>query len=164
MQYSLPVAPSPNLPNDQAIALYPSLCFFEASAVSIGRGSDFPFQVIGHNKVRLGNFTFTPESRPYAAPTPKLEGQLLFAKDLRKRNIKGFDLRLFFDTFKRFEAADETFFTASDFMDKLAGTDKLRLAMLAGHSLETIQASWQADIEAYKKQRMPYLLYPDSGE
>lgn len=159
--YSLPVPPSPNLPNDQAIGLYPSLCFFEATAVSIGRGTDFPFQVIGHNTIRLGAFSFTPESRPYAAQNPKLKDQVLFGQDLRESHIRGFYLQLFFDTFTQFQAANKEFFTASDFMDKLAGTDKLRLSMLAGESLEEIKASWQADLLQYKKQRTPYLLYPE---
>jgi len=161
MAYSLPVPPSPNLPNEQAIQLYPSLCFFEASAVSIGRGTDFPFQVIGHNRVKLGNFTFTPESRPNAAPKPKLQDQLLYGKDLRSSAIQGLDLRLFIDAYRQFKAANEPFFTASAFMDKLAGTDKLRLAIINGDSEAEIRQSWQADLSDYKRLRAKYLIYPD---
>jgi uncharacterized protein YbbC (DUF1343 family) len=163
MQYSLPVAPSPNLPNNQSIALYPSLCFFEATAVSIGRGTDFPFQVIGHDKVKLGSFSFTPESRPNAAPYPKLQDITLFGEDLRAAEITGLDLRLFYQTFQQFEKSNIEFFTASDFMDKLAGTDKLRKAMLAGEPLENIRASWQAGLAQYIVKRKPYLLYPEKG-
>ena len=161
MQYSLPVAPSPNLPNDKAIALYPSLCFFEATAVSVGRGTDFPFQAIGHDTIKIGSFSFKPEPRPNAAPYPKLKGSILYAQDLRKTNIRGLDLQLFYDIFKQFQSNNVEFFTASEFMDKLAGTDKLRIAMLAGEPLENIRLSWQAGLLQHKQQRKPYLLYPE---
>ena len=160
-RYSLPVAPSPNLPNDQAIQLYPSLCFFEATAVSIGRGTDFPFQVIGHNQIVLGDFTFTPESRPYAAPTPKLQDQKLLGKDLRTSNIKGLNLALFIATYQKFKQADLAFFTSNSMMDKLAGTDKLRIAIEQGIPLETIKQSWQPGLLEFKQKRTPYLLYPE---
>lgn len=158
--YNLPVPPSPNLPNYQAVRLYPSLCFFEASAVSIGRGTDFPFQVIGHNKVRLGDFTFTPASKPFAAPKPKLLNLALFGLNLQHSVIQGLDLRLLMDYHKAFKAQNIPFFTAPDFMDKLAGTDTLRKAIENGESLEDIRLSWQYDLALYKKMRLPYLLYP----
>ncbi|MFC0446078.1 exo-beta-N-acetylmuramidase NamZ domain-containing protein [Pseudidiomarina halophila] len=158
--YVLPVAPSPNLPNAQAIQLYPSLCLFEATAVSIGRGTDFPFQVMGHDEVHLGEFKFSPRSMPNSAPSPKLEGQTVYGKDLRESDLHGLDLGLFIAAYQKFDAAGVTFFTAPDFMDKLSGTDTLRKAIIAGQSEAEIRDSWQADLAAFKKRRQPYLLYP----
>lgn len=161
--YQLPVAPSPNLPNAQAIQLYPSLCLFEATAVSVGRGTDFPFQVIGHHKVNLGEFKFSPRSMPNSAPNPKLEGEQLYGRDLRTSGIKGFDLAPLLSAYQAFVAAGkaDAFFTAADFMDKLSGTDTLRKAIIAGQSEAEIRASWQAGLQQFKQQRQPYLLYPD---
>lgn len=161
--YSLPISPSPNLPNDIAIELYPSLCFFEATAVSVGRGTDHPFQQIGHHQVKLGAHIFRPEPRQYAAPTPKLEGKKVYGLDMRDSGIKGLSLAPLLYAYEIFKEAgldDATFFTASDFMDKLAGTDQLRLAIQAGKSEEVIRQSWQQGLANYKKQRKPYLLYP----
>lgn len=166
MHYSLPVAPSPNLPNATAIALYPSLCFFEASAVSVGRGTDYPFQQIGHNKVKLGTHIFTPESRPYTAPHPKLEGQTLYGIDMRSSALKGLSLAPLLNAYQQFiesNDADLVFFTAPDFMDKLAGTDELRLAIQAGKSEREIRQSWQQGLNDYKRMRTPYLIYPTSN-
>ncbi|MDT0595360.1 exo-beta-N-acetylmuramidase NamZ family protein [Glaciecola petra] len=163
MPYELPIAPSPNLPNAQAIQLYPSLCFFEATALSVGRGTDFPFQVIGHNVIKLGDFTFTPVSKPNAAPKPKLQDTRLFGQDLRSAKIGGLDLRLLVDSYKGFSGSGETFFTHPEFMDKLAGTDQLRLAIEAGKTVDEIKANWQADLDAYKQMRQQYLLYPQLG-
>lgn len=163
MAYDLPVAPSPNLPNAQAIQLYPSLCLFEPTVVSIGRGTEFPFQVMGHDDVTLGEFKFSPRSMPNSAPNPKLEGQNLQGRDLRTSDIKGFDLGPLLQAYAAFKAAGKAdiFFTAPDFMDKLSGTDKLRKAIVAGQSEAEIKASWQADLKRFKQQRQPYLLYPD---
>jgi uncharacterized protein YbbC (DUF1343 family) len=157
--YVLPVAPSPNLPNQQAINLYPSLCLFEATPVSVGRGTDFPFQVLGHNNTFVGDFSFTPKPIKGVSKNPKLNGVLLTGQNLTKADIKGFDLSLFFNWYQVFEQNKVEFFQRPDFMDKLAGTDKLRKAMLAGQSLATIKQSWQADLTAFKQQRKPYLLY-----
>ncbi|WP_411359857.1 exo-beta-N-acetylmuramidase NamZ family protein [Pseudidiomarina salilacus] len=158
--YTLPVAPSPNLPNAQAIQLYPSLCLFEATAVSIGRGTEFPFQVMGHDEVPLGEFRFTPRSLPQSAPTPKLQDQQLSGIDLRDSDLRGFDLSLLLEAHQAFKEAGVTFFTAPDFMDKLSGTDKLRKAIEAGHSEAEIRASWQTALTQFKQRRAPYLLYP----
>ena len=161
MHYDLPVAPSPNLPDSQSIQLYPSLCFYEATPVSIGRGTDFPFQVIGHDQVALGEFQFSPESRPGAALHPKLEGKQLLGTDLRTSSIEGLDLALFIDSFAKFKQHNLVFFERADFMDKLAGTDQLRLAIERGQSLTDIQHSWQQDLQTFRTRRLPYLLYPD---
>lgn len=163
MTYDLPVAPSPNLPNAQAIQLYPSLCLFEPTVVSIGRGTDFPFQVMGHHEVALGDFKFSPRSMPESAPHPKLEGLEAQGRDLRNSTIKGFDLAPLLEAYQAFKAAGKAddFITSASFMDKLSGTDKLRKAMIAGQSEAEIRASWQADLQRFRLQRQPYLLYPD---
>jgi len=157
--YSLPVPPSPNLPNDRAIQLYAALCFFEATPISIGRGTDFPFQVIGHDKVFTGDFNFTPVKKPYAAPYPKFENIMATGVDLRQSNIHGLDLTLFYSWYSTFKQQKTKFFERENFMDKLAGTDKLRLAMEAGLPLKQIVHSWQPDLDRFEKQRSPYLLY-----
>lgn len=159
MPYSLPVKPSPNLPNDQSIALYPSLCFFEATPITIGRGTDFPFQVIGYSPVALGEFSFKPRAIKGASMNPKFKDIEVQGQDLRKATIEGLDLGLFIDAYHKLSAADETFFERAGFMDKLAGTDKLRLAIEAGKTEAQIKQSWQLDLEAFKQQRKKYLLY-----
>jgi uncharacterized protein YbbC (DUF1343 family) len=161
MHYDLPVAPSPNLPNSQSVRLYPSLCFFEATPISVGRGTDFPFQVVGHNTVSLGDFSFSPESRPGAALHPKLEGQALAGVDLRHSSQQGLDLQLFVKVYQQFTESGVNFFERPDFMDKLAGSNQLRLAIEQGQSAQQIKQSWQPGIQAFKELRKPYLLYPE---
>jgi uncharacterized protein YbbC (DUF1343 family) len=161
MAYSLPIKPSPNLPNDVAINLYPSLGFFEATPVSIGRGTDFPFQVIGHNKITVGDFDFMPVSTPGAASTPKLMNQSLVGQDLRHSHVKGIDLSFIIKWHQAFKAKNTTFFTRASFMDKLSGSDKLRKAIVAGKTEQEIKQSWQQDLLKFKRLRKPYLLYTD---
>ena len=157
--YSLPVKPSPNLPNDQSIALYPSLCFFEATPVSIGRGTDFAFQVIGYSPVALGDFSFTPRSIKGAAANPKFKNTPVKGLDLRTTNTRGLDLSYLITAYNKLSKNNITFFERADFMDKLAVTNKLRLAIEAGQSERQIKQSWQQGLAAFKKQRAPYLLY-----
>ena len=159
MPYSLPVKPSPNLPNDIAIRLYPSLGFFEATPVSIGRGTDFPFQVIGHNKISLDKFSFKPVSKPGSATNPKLMNEHLLGQDLRSSQISGLHLAFIIEWHKAFKEKNITFFTHPGFMDKLSGTDKLRKAIVSGKSAQEIKATWQQGLADFKKQRRPYLLY-----
>jgi len=159
LPYSLPVKPSPNLPNDTAISLYPSLGFFEATPVSIGRGTDFPFQVIGHNKISLGNFAFMPVSTPGAAVKPKLMNKHLLGQDLRHSKVRGLDLSFIINWHNAFKAQNIEFFTRASFMDKLSGTDKLRKAIIAGKTAQEIQLSWQENLSKFKATRQPYLLY-----
>lgn len=158
MAVTLPVPPSPNLPNTTSVRLYPSLCLFEGTTVSVGRGTPYPFQIIGHNTVKLGDLTVTPEANN-AAPSPKLEGAELMAMDLRQSTIKGFDIGLLINTYQQFVSAGEPFFSHPDFFDKLAGTDALRKAMLEGQDAATIRQQWQPELEAFKKRRAPYLIY-----
>lgn len=157
--YSLPVKPSPNLPNDQSIALYPSLCFFEATPISIGRGTDFAFQVIGYSPVALGGFSFTPRPIKGAAANPKFKNTPVKGLDLRTANTRGLDLSYLITAYNKLTKNNITFFERADFMDKLAGTNKLRLAIEARQSEAQIKQSWQQGLEAFKKQRAPYLLY-----
>lgn len=159
--YSLPVKPSPNLPNDHAVALYPSLAFFEATPVSIGRGTPFPFQVIGHEKVNIGNFTFTPLSTLGAASKPKLMNKQVRGEDLRRVTSHGLDLNYLMHWYKAFTKQGITFFNNPKFMDKLAGTDKLRKSIESGQNVQQIKQGWQADLDRFKENRRPYLLYPE---
>lgn len=164
MRYELPVRPSPNLPNHQSIRAYASLCFFEATPVSEGRGTDFPFQVIGHPTWYVSDseppFSFTPRSIPGAASNPKFKDQKVYGQDLRQTPVEGLQLSYLIEWYQVFAEAGEPFFTAADFMDKLAGTDRLRLAIEQGLSEDEIKASWQADLTEFKQNRAPYLLYP----
>lgn len=158
--YTLPVPPSPNLPNQQAILLYPSLCFFEGTVVSVGRGTDKQFQVIGSPYTKYGPYTFTPVDKP-GAINPPLEGQLCYGLDLSAITVSrnGLMLDYFFDFFRR--ATDKNkFFLANRGIDRLAGTDQLRLQMMAGVSERKIRESWEPGLAAYKLLRKKYLLYP----
>ncbi|PHR85722.1 MAG: hypothetical protein COA59_01025 [Colwellia sp.] len=161
MAYSLPIKPSPNLPNNVAINLYPSLGFFEATPVSIGRGTNFPFQVIGHNKISIGDFEFMPISTPGAASTPKLMNKSLVGQDLRHSNVKGIDLSFIITWHQAFQTTNTEFFTRIGFMDKLSGTDQLRKAIIAGKTEQEIKQSWQQALVKFKDLRKPYLLYKD---
>jgi uncharacterized protein YbbC (DUF1343 family) len=158
-RYSLPVKPSPNLPNDQSIALYPSLCFLEATPVSIGRGTDFAFQVIGYSPVALGEFSFTPRSIKGASANPKFKNTSVKGLDLRTENTHGLNLSYLITAYSKLTKNNITFFERADFMDKLAGTNKLRLAIEAGQSAEQIKQGWQSGLVQFKAQRAPYLLY-----
>ncbi|MBU2923137.1 DUF1343 domain-containing protein [Colwellia sp. 1_MG-2023] len=159
--YSLPIKPSPNLPNDQSIQLYPSLTFFESTVVSIGRGTEFPFQVIGHNEYSIGDFHFTPISMPGSALSPKLMDKLLTGQDLRVSTMNGLDLQPFIQWYQVFATNEKVFFKYPDFMDKLAGTDELRKSIQAGVSLKQIEAGWQQGLSDFKQLRAKYLLYPN---
>ncbi|OKY25193.1 exo-beta-N-acetylmuramidase NamZ domain-containing protein [Thalassotalea sp. PP2-459] len=158
-RYSLPIKPSPNLPNDQAIRLYPSLTFFESTYVSLGRGTVYPFQVLGHDKYFIGNFNFTPVSMPGSALNPKLMDKELTGQDLRNVDIKGLDLSLLIQWYQQFKQHDAEFFKSPSFMDKLSGTDKIRKMILAGNSEEQIVETWKEDLIEFKRQRKQYLLY-----
>ncbi len=160
--YSLPIAPSPNLPSYQSIALYPSLCFLEPTAVSIGRGTPTPFEITGYPGNTKGDFQFTPVSTPGASPNPKHKDQLCNGQNLSTHKTT-WDLSMLFDYAEHFrndQGELEGFFTSESFFDKLAGTNQLRIALENGLCLEDIEASWEADLEEFKISRTPYLLYP----
>ncbi|WP_395340455.1 exo-beta-N-acetylmuramidase NamZ domain-containing protein [Ningiella sp. W23] len=163
MHYSLPIAPSPNLPNDVAVQLYPSLCFFEGTAVSVGRGTDYPFQQYGHHQVKLGKHSFVPEARPEAAPSPKLVEKTVFGVDMRNSTMEGLSLTPLIKAYELFRNAglQRKFFTAPDFFDKLAGTDQLRINIMSGKTENEIRKGWQSQLETFEKFRTPYLLYAE---
>lgn len=171
-KYSLPVKPSPNLNGDRAIELYPTLCLFEGTPLSIGRGTCFPFQVVGHPllKNKVGNtFSFTPVSVE-GATNPPLKDQKCYGYDftLPRVNkipaqfdtISGINIELIIDLYKRFPDKDQ-FFSKTLFFDKLAGSSALRKAIIAGKSATEIRNGWASDIEVFKLVRSKYLLYPD---
>ncbi len=161
MFYSLPVSPSPNLPNDLSVKLYPSLCFFEATSVSIGRGTEFPFQVIGGTLPKLGDFTFTPEDIPGVAVNPVNEGKLCYGIDLRNlNNVPQFTLKYFMDFYHQYPEENQ-FLTRENWLNLLAGTDDLIQQIRNGRTEKEIVESWQPELEKYNKMRKKYLLYPD---
>lgn len=160
--YWLPVKPSPNLPNDQAIRLYPSLCFFEATNVSVGRGTYFPFQVIGYPDKKYGDFSFTPISLPGFDTNPLQKNKECYGVDLREYPFEGgLTLRFFLDFYAKAGKDQAFFFARPQWFDLLAGTKKLRFQIVRGLTEEEIRASWQPALNEYKKMRKKYLLYPD---
>jgi uncharacterized protein YbbC (DUF1343 family) len=160
MAYQLPVKPSPNLPGAQAVALYPSLCFFEGTNISVGRGTDFPFQVIGAPETVFdGAFTFTPVSKP-GAKNPPQQDKKCFGYDLRKVKAGGLTFKYLIDMYKLWPVKS-SFFLPSGFFDKLCGTDQVRKLIEAGGTEADIKASYKNELEAYKLVRNKYLLYKD---
>lgn len=159
--YELPVWPSPNLPNYQSVRLYPSLCFFEATSVSIGRGTPFPFQVIGGTLPHLGDFSFTPVNMPGIAVNPVNMGKVCYGVDLREKDpVPPFTLKFFLDFYHKYPTEKE-FLTRERWFNLLAGTDEVIRDIRAGKSEEEIMQSWEPDLNAYRKIRKKYLLYPD---
>ncbi len=160
--YWLPVKPSPNLSNDQAIRLYPSLCFFEATQVSVGRGTYFPFQVLGFPDPKFGDFTFTPTALPGFDTNPLQKDKLCYGVDLRELPFEGgLTLRFFLDFYEKSGDQKAFFFSRPQWFDLLAGSKQLRFQIIRGFSEEEIRASWQPELEKYKQIRKKYLLYPD---
>jgi len=157
--YELPIKPSPNLPNQTAIRLYPSLCFFEATRVSVGRGTPSPFQVIGYPDKRYGFFKFKPKPTKGGDMHPLQKGKTCYGIDLREeKSAAGLDLSYFL-RFYSLSKKGEDFFSSPDFFDKLAGTPELRHQIIEGKSEEEIRASWQPALSRYKEMRKKYLLY-----
>lgn len=161
MNYPLPVKPSPNLPNDLSIRLYPSLCFFEATNVSIGRGTEFPFQVIGHPKEKPGGFSFTPADIPGVANNPKQKGQVCYGIDFRKqKEIPNFTWKYFLEWYHKFDNEEE-FISSERWLNLLAGTDEVIKMIRNNSSAKDIEDEFQEEINEYKEIRKKYLLYPD---
>lgn len=163
--YKVPIKPSPNLPNMSSIYMYPSLCLLEGTNVSVGRGTDKPFQVIGKPGFKAGNYTFTPKSVE-GAKNPKYQNE----------ECSGFDLSEFGDTHMRdqkkiylhwvidmYNNSDDKsdFFKSSGSFNLLCGTRKIREMIEAGKSAEEISATWKEDVAAFKLKRKKYLLYTD---
>jgi len=165
MRYDLPVRPSPNLPNAAAVALYPSLGLFEGTVVSVGRGTDRPFQCIGYPGALIGDHRFTPRSMPGAKDPPHLNvacrGFDLVANGQREAH-EGRHIQLQWLLALYQDAADkEGFFLANRFFDKLAGTDALRKAIIAGRSEEEIRSTWAPGLRTFATIRARYLRYAD---
>jgi len=162
-EYIPPVRPSPNLPNQVAVYLYPGLCLFEGTVFSLGRGTPFPFQVYGHPDIRDG-FSFTPVSTPGASLHPPLEGKLCYGKDLRNSGValiaaqQGLVLDWIMDAFEKF-GGKESFFNS--YFNTLAGCAELRQQITGHVASEDIRASWQEGLEQFRIIRDRYLLYPD---
>ncbi|PHR49280.1 MAG: hypothetical protein COA32_02945 [Fluviicola sp.] len=161
--YSLPIAPSPNLRSDQSIALYPSLCLFEGTIMSVGRGTETPFEVFGHPDLDKYpdkyNFEFTPKPS-YGAKHPKLEDKKCFGKDLSEINIENGKLNLewLIESYNDVDRND-FFITKNGWFDLLAGTNELRKQIEKGLSESEIRASWEDDLKAFRLIRKKYLIY-----
>ncbi len=158
--YSLPIKPSPNLPNDQSIRLYASLCPFEATRISVGRGTTYPFQVLGAPESKYGTFTFTPKPLAGFDKNPMHKNQTCHGVDLRRVNDleQGFTLAYFLDFYNR-SGQGAAFFDRARFFDLLMGTDSVRKAIVSGKSEEEIKQSWQEELNTYRNMRKKYLLY-----
>ncbi len=157
-EYSLPIKPSPNLPNDQAVKLYPSVCFFEGTALSLGRGTEIPFQVIGHPDLKNMPFQFTPVDLPGMAIDPPLENKLCYGLDLRTVEVpRKIGLHYLIDMYNAYP--DKKNFFVPHFA-RWAGSNLLAQQIKDGLSEDQIRESWQKDLEAYKAKRKQYLLYP----
>lgn len=160
--YSLPVKPSPNLPNDQAIALYPSLCPFEGTAISVGRGTLYPFQVIGSPNIRISSFSFKPEALEGFDKNPMYKDQYCYGNNLRNCIApKGFSLKYiitYYQAYRKLGKGDK-FFTRPQWFDLLIGNRTVRQQIISGVDEKEIRAGWKKELEAYKKMREKYLLY-----
>jgi uncharacterized protein YbbC (DUF1343 family) len=161
--YVLPIHPSPNLSTQQSVLLYPSICFFEGTALSLGRGTPFPFQVIGSPLLKdKYSFSFTPVSIPGVSDNPPLKGQLCYGIDLRNYDVRNLtsggklNLSWLLDTYKIYP--DKAHFFTSYFT-KLAGGETLRKQIEAGKTEQEIRASWEPGLSNYKKMRLKYLIY-----
>ena len=158
-EYKLPIRPSPNLPNQQSILLYPSLCLFEQTIVSIGRGTPYPFQVIGHPNYDNTSFSFTPKSVTEESK-PKLENEKCFGIDLKKIKVKKeLNIKYLIDFYNRLKSTNSDFF--GKYFYRIAGNKILENQIKNGISEREIRLSWKADIDNYKKIRKKYLLYKD---
>tara|TARA_Y100000782_G_scaffold111002_1_gene138265 strand:- start:1476 stop:2678 length:1203 start_codon:yes stop_codon:yes gene_type:complete len=168
MHYNIPIAPSPNLPNQRAVYLYPSLGLFEGTEISVGRGTDFPFQVIGNPDLKVGDYTFTPQPNE-GASYPPFKGIKCNGLDLREKPVgvpedtHSIYLNWLKVTYDNYEG-DTPFFKKNNFFNLLAGTDQLRKQIEEGATIQAIRESWKPQLEAYKKMRKRYLLYPDFEE
>ncbi len=162
--YTLPVKPSPNLPDMRSIYLYPSTCYFEATPVSLGRGTNVPFQIYGHPNMKGYDFKFTPRSIPGAKTPPQLNREC-YGVDLSKKpsieeiNKAGINLEYVIDAYNNLNLDDHFF---RSFFELLIGRDYVRKMIKEGKSAAEIKAMWADDVAKFKIQRKPYLLYPEN--
>ncbi|AUC86204.1 DUF1343 domain-containing protein [Polaribacter sp. ALD11] len=157
-EYDLPILPSPNLPNAKSINLYASLCFFEGTNVSAGRGTEMQFQIFGSPFLleKSFDFSFTPQPN-FGAKHPKHEGEMCYGRDLRNtEKLSSLNLNWLIESYKNTENKAQFF---NKFFLKLAGTSKLQKQIEQGVSFEDIKASWQNDLNTFQEVRKKYLLY-----
>ena len=160
--YSLPIKPSPNLPNDQAIALYASLCPFEGTSVSVGRGTYMPFQIYGSPHMKKEGFRFKPQALEGFDKNPMYKNEDCYGQDLRQAEAPhGLSLKYVIECYQAYKEAGKAdlFFSRASWFDLLMGTSSVRQQIIAGKDEATIRASWQEKLDAYKKARANYLLY-----
>lgn len=163
MHYQLPVPPSPNLPNMRSVYLYPSLCYFEATPVSLGRGTDAPFQQFGNPNMTGYSYSFTPR-KVTGATNPPQQNQLCFGVDLRTSPPdaelfqKGIDLTYLIESYRNLKIGDAFF---NRFFEKLIGVDYVRQMIEEGKNASEIKARWENDCREFKKMRQSYLLYKE---
>ena len=158
-EFELPVRPSPNLPNQQSILLYPSLCLFEQTSVSIGRGTPFPFQVIGHPNYNDKSFSFTPVSVD-EEKKPKHKGNESYGIDLREIKVKKeLNIKYLINFYNKLKDNDSEFF--GKYFYRIAGNKKLENQINNGISEKEIRYSWKIELSQYKEKRKKYLLYKD---
>ncbi|HEY9007268.1 MAG TPA: DUF1343 domain-containing protein [Ohtaekwangia sp.] len=156
--YSLPVKPSPNLPNDQAIRLYPSICLFEGTVISLGRGTQIPFQVLGNPELKNMPFQFTPVSIPGMSVTPPLENKVCYGLDLRNVPVeRRIDLKYLIQLYNAYPQKEKFFLP---YFDILTGNTVLKQQIKDGLTEDEIRETWKADLDSYKLKREKYLLYP----
>ncbi len=156
-KYSLPVKPSPNLPNDKSINLYPSLCFFEGTNVSAGRGTDKQFQIYGSPYLDKSGFSFTPQSND-GAKYPKHKNKICHGQNLQKtERLSRLNLYWLIKSYRETAKTEVKFF--NNFFTKLAGTKKLQQQIERGLSEKEIRETWQNDLDEFKKIRKKYLIY-----
>lgn len=162
--YDLPVKPSPNLPDSRSVLLYPSICLFEGTVASVGRGTDTPFQLIGHPDFPVQDFCFIPRCNT-GAKSPLFDNQRCYGYDMRGISIDSLrarselDLHWLLDFYCEYPDKSR-FFLKNNFFDMLAGTPELRRQIELGTSEAEIRASWQPGLDFFKSVRKPYLLYP----
>lgn len=165
-RYALPVKPSPNLPDMASIYLYPSLCFFEGTIMSIGRGTERPFTKLGHPDYPKTLYSFVPKSIEGASRKPKLKGETCYGLDLfvygqfRAKQKGELNIRWLVDAYAKMPNKS-SFFLKNGFINKLAGTSALKKQIVSGKTEAEIRASWQDDLAAFKTIRKKYLLYRD---
>lgn len=166
MRYSLPIAPSPNLQTDESVYLYPSLCLFEGTSVSVGRGTSIPFQIFGSPDLQIGDYFFTPNPIKGVSENPQHKGEKCRGYNLtsyannHKDSLNSFSIEYLLQAYRNC-TNQATFFTNAAFFDKLAGTKNLRQQIINGTNENEIRQSWQNDLQHFKTIRKKYLLYPD---
>ncbi len=161
-RYGVLAAPSPNLPNDKSINLYPSLCFFEGTQVSVGRGTNLPFQIYGSPWTKTLPYQFTPKPIN-GAKDPFLNGKLCYGENLSdyKKDLRELNLDWFLKAYKAYDNKEQGFFLTNLFFDKLAGSDELRKQIIAGKSSKEIKQFWKKELEDFEVIRKKYVVYED---